>query len=170
MLGHLKSVTIQSCPKIRDISSLGKVLYLHVSECHGIETFCTPLGHNNQNWIFRFVSISNVTHFDRLHSLTLSYCVNVTKFDHLGAVEKLRIVGSSQLVDVRPFAKVKILDLIYCDRIEDVSMLGNVHSLCLVGCDNIKSVDGLERVSKLQLPKHLSNRYNIVKSLSKRIN
>ncbi len=34
----------------------------------------------------------------------------------------------------------------------------------------IKSVDGLERVSKLQLPKHLSNRYSIVKSLSKRIN
>ena len=119
------SLYLRCCSGVTDVSALGKVHTLDLSQCSGV---------------------TDVSALGEVHTLDLSYCREVTDVSALGKVHTLDLRYCSGVTDVSALGKVHTLSLSYCSRVTDVSALGDVHALNISHCSGVTDVSALGNV------------------------
>eukprot|EP01040_Poterioochromonas_malhamensis_P008127 gene8127-8791_t len=114
---HGSLVVLNSCPKVTDVSSLGKVRELMIDDCQNL-TSLQGLGERTL----------------RLHLLR---CQGITDVSMLGNIKRLVLDFSYNIEDITAISHIPYLSLRGCFKIKDFSGLGqpNQKYLNLTGCD-----------------------------------
>jgi hypothetical protein len=128
-LSLLKSITIEDCDSITDVSCFSNVKKLKFS--------CCP-------------NITDVSSLNNVRELSLCYCECVTDVSSLGRVYNLELSHCYCITDVSALGNVHILNLNESTRVKEVSALKNVYELHLE-LFNGNNLNGLENVVKLFL-------------------
>ena len=147
-LGYVKVLCLLVCPKVRDVSGLGKVHKLSIGGepwnqvyiyfvnqpiLEGLEALC-----NVSELQVKYCTVTDVSPFANIHTLTLSNCPYVTDVSKLSNVYKLRL-DNIPVRDVSALTNVKDLNLTWLSLISDVSMLSKVPNLLIIGCKGINN-------------------------------
>ena len=132
---------------------------------HDVEAdhFPIPSG-QGQTWTFEYATIRSLVGFDRLHSLVLKGCNNITDISMLGNV---------QCLDVKhcPIARDKFPIPLQSNQkwsfdsvcIDDLSTFNGLSKLKIRKCDSIKQVSGLVNITLLELEE--CNELKVIKCL-----
>ena len=152
-LGYVKELNLLSCPKVRDVSGLGKVHKLTLGggydnpvNLEGVEALC-----NVHDLIIVICTITDLSPFSNINTLTLTNCPNVTDVSALSNVSKLTLTNFPLVTDISALNTVKDLNIWFFPLITDISALSTVPKLKFGGCTGITDVSALHTVQDLSL-------------------
>eukprot|EP01137_Pigoraptor_chileana_P010339 Opistho-2@59787 len=149
-VSHLRDVqklSIYHCHRVADVSSLGGLYWLRIWSRALRDV--SSLGRVHTLDLSNCVSISDVSALTSVHTLSLEGCTHVQDVSCLGGVYNLNLNRTS-VSDVSALGRVRILSLAECP-IEDVSSLGAVHELNISYCRQVRDCSALGRVHTLNL-------------------
>jgi hypothetical protein len=145
-------------------SSLSKSVYIH--NCDSItDVSCFR---TLQSVTFEWCSnITDVSSLSDVHELSFSYCQGITDVSTLGRVYSLGLSVCHNITDVSALGKVHTLTMNGCSRLTDISSLGNVPILNLNYCRGVTNVSRLTNVLELHLESFQGNNLEGLESLEK---
>jgi hypothetical protein len=126
---NIPHLTINWCPGITDVSSLGKVHTLSLTGCRNIR---------------------DVSALGRVHILNLSYCEKVTDLSALEWVYSLTFDGFKG-TDLSELKNIVILDIRYAPYVADITKLHSLQVLNIEGCGRITGWSRLSRLKELRM-------------------
>lgn len=181
----LKTLALTFCDSIEDISMLGKITQLDVGGCTNISKYPKPLG-SNQRWELSSSSMVDLTGYDKLLSLQLFNCENLTDLRILGNLKELHVCKCLNIIsyplptrndqewcfqecnisDLTGYNRLYSLTLTNCQEVRDVSPLHDIHTLHINNCNNITNVRTLTKVKLLYVKSAVNYIINDVKTLT----
>lgn len=153
-------VNLSMCDDVVDVSVLGNVHYLDLSDCKNISDDISALGNVNYLNLRYCNNIKDVSPLENVYNLNLNFCINIMNINKLANVHTLDFSNCTHLTneDIKIFGNVYSLNLSFCTQITEVISLEKVHTLTLRGCYNIIDVSSLGKVHTL----NLQDCYNII--------
>ncbi len=167
---NLIGLDLFSCKLLKDISMLGKVQNLTIWGCSEIIHFPQPIG-KDQSWNLYNLSISDLSNYSTLGSLSISSCYNIVDISMLGAIKHLTVTDCPNIIhfpiptgkyqewifnncsisNLSGYHGMYMLELICCDKITDLSPLYNINIVSIIDCDFIPQIMGLKGIESLKI-------------------
>jgi hypothetical protein len=157
LLSNLKSLELQCCRSITDVSCFQNIPHLSLTWCHAI-TDVSSLGKVHTLNLMGCLNIRDVSALGRVHTLDLSYCDQVTDLSALEWVYCLTF-GRFQGTDLSGLKNIVVLNIPDASSVTDITMLHSLQVLNIEECDGICSLKGLPKLKELWM--HESDRVRI---------
>jgi hypothetical protein len=154
--GKVMKLDLSSRQEVRDVSMLGGVRELILTNCKGVTSGFECLGGVHSLNLRECTQIrdEHITNLGTVSVLNLNYCENITNVRHLGGVRELNLTNCTAITSgFECLGGVYSLNLSWCSQLRDehITNLGTVSVLNLRACESITNVSHLGGVRELIL-------------------